>query len=155
PKVRHVPEPKEHPGLIVVGDYLFDSSINGVLDSGDIATDLMLKYLGQHTSHLTLTSSMTSITARNHKTGGGLKKSYFDYYDGKQSYKKAFKQYFDVKYMTDFIHVVWGVSPPYRLLDAGSANGLTLQALAKVGIDAWGIENNRYIHRMTRRKLRE
>lgn len=30
---RHRPEPHEHPGLFLVGDYLFDSTINGVLDS--------------------------------------------------------------------------------------------------------------------------
>jgi monoamine oxidase len=30
---RHQPEPKEHPNLFVVGDYLFDSTLNGVLDS--------------------------------------------------------------------------------------------------------------------------
>jgi monoamine oxidase len=30
---RHRPEPVEHPHLFVVGDYLFDSTLNGVLDS--------------------------------------------------------------------------------------------------------------------------
>jgi phytoene dehydrogenase-like protein len=30
---RHQPEPVEHPNLFMVGDYLFDSTINGVLDS--------------------------------------------------------------------------------------------------------------------------
>jgi monoamine oxidase len=30
---RHQPEPVEHPQLFVVGDYLFDSTLNGVLDS--------------------------------------------------------------------------------------------------------------------------
>jgi monoamine oxidase len=30
---RHRPEPVEHPNLFVVGDYLFDSTLNGVLDS--------------------------------------------------------------------------------------------------------------------------
>jgi protoporphyrinogen oxidase len=45
PKVRHRPEPKDHPGLFVVGDYLFDSTINGALDSADIATDLLLSQL--------------------------------------------------------------------------------------------------------------
>jgi monoamine oxidase len=30
---RHQPEPVEHAGLFVVGDYLFDSTLNGVLDS--------------------------------------------------------------------------------------------------------------------------
>jgi monoamine oxidase len=35
----HRPEPIEHPGLVVVGDYLFDSTLNGVLRSARIATD--------------------------------------------------------------------------------------------------------------------
>ena len=30
---RHRPEPVGHPGLFLVGDYLFDSTLNGVLDS--------------------------------------------------------------------------------------------------------------------------
>lgn len=33
PDARHQPEPVQHPGLFVVGDYLFDSTLNGVLDS--------------------------------------------------------------------------------------------------------------------------
>lgn len=33
--MRHQPEPVEHPGLFVVGDYLFDSTLNGVLDSAE------------------------------------------------------------------------------------------------------------------------
>ena len=32
---RHRPEPLEHPALFVVGDYLFDSTLNGVLDSAE------------------------------------------------------------------------------------------------------------------------
>ena len=39
----HQPEPVEHPGLAVVGDYLFDSTLNGVLRSASIATELILK----------------------------------------------------------------------------------------------------------------
>ena len=38
----HQPEPVEHPGLVVVGDYLFDSTLNGVLRSANIATELLL-----------------------------------------------------------------------------------------------------------------
>jgi monoamine oxidase len=37
----HRPEPVEHPGLVVVGDYLFDSTLNGVLRSAHIATALL------------------------------------------------------------------------------------------------------------------
>ena len=32
---RHQPAPDSHPGLFVVGDYLYDSTLNGVLDSAD------------------------------------------------------------------------------------------------------------------------
>ncbi len=32
---RHQPAPREAPGLFLVGDYLFDSTLNGVLDSAD------------------------------------------------------------------------------------------------------------------------
>ena len=32
---RHRPEPVGHPGLFLVGDYLFDSTLNGVLDSAE------------------------------------------------------------------------------------------------------------------------
>ena len=43
PESRHLPEPVEHPDLFVVGDYLFDSTINGVLDSADIVADWILE----------------------------------------------------------------------------------------------------------------
>jgi hypothetical protein len=32
---RHQPEPTEHSNLFVVGDYLYDSTLNGVLDSAE------------------------------------------------------------------------------------------------------------------------
>ncbi len=32
---RHCPEPVEHPNLFMVGDYLYDSTLNGVLDSAE------------------------------------------------------------------------------------------------------------------------
>ena len=41
PRAAHQPEPVEHPGLVVVGDYLFDSTLNGVLRSAQIATELV------------------------------------------------------------------------------------------------------------------
>jgi monoamine oxidase len=63
----HQPEPAEHPGLVVVGDYLFDSTLNGVLRSARIATDLLrgvlssssLLELGPASRHSTLTTLQT------------------------------------------------------------------------------------------------
>lgn len=37
---RHIPEPA-HPNLFVVGDYLFDSTLNGVLDSADFVAECL------------------------------------------------------------------------------------------------------------------
>ena len=43
PDSRHQPEPLHHPGLFVVGDYLFDSTVNGVLDSADNVVEWISK----------------------------------------------------------------------------------------------------------------
>ena len=37
---RHIPE-REHPNLLVVGDYLFDSTLNGVMDSADYVAETL------------------------------------------------------------------------------------------------------------------
>jgi hypothetical protein len=37
---RHIPEPA-HPNLFAVGDYLFDSTLNGVLDSADFVAECL------------------------------------------------------------------------------------------------------------------
>ena len=39
PDSRHVPDPEENPLLFVVGDYLFDSTLNGVFDSADCVAE--------------------------------------------------------------------------------------------------------------------
>jgi len=39
-EARHLPEPGR-PNLVVVGDYLFDSTLNGVMDSADYAAELL------------------------------------------------------------------------------------------------------------------
>lgn len=44
-RAAHLPEPVQHPGLFMVGDYLFDSTINGTLDSADFATDLLNEWI--------------------------------------------------------------------------------------------------------------
>jgi hypothetical protein len=44
-RLRHLPDPQEHPGLFVVGDYLFDSTINGVLHSANTVAGLIEAYL--------------------------------------------------------------------------------------------------------------
>jgi monoamine oxidase len=50
PDERHQPEPMLHPRLFVVGDYLFDSTINGVLDSADTVVEWIVEELAAQPS---------------------------------------------------------------------------------------------------------
>jgi protoporphyrinogen oxidase len=43
---RHQPDPLHHPHLLVVGDYLYDSTLNGVLDSADHVAGWLAADLG-------------------------------------------------------------------------------------------------------------
>lgn len=54
---RHLPEPDEHSGLFVVGDYLFDSTVNGVLDSADYVADSILEEIQAELSGATAIAS--------------------------------------------------------------------------------------------------
>ena len=47
---RHLPDPTGHPNLLLVGDYLFDSTLNGVLDSADFAAEWIAAEMGQRTN---------------------------------------------------------------------------------------------------------
>lgn len=42
----HQPEPEDHPGVLIVGDFLFDSTLNAALVSASTAVDLLVDYLG-------------------------------------------------------------------------------------------------------------
>jgi monoamine oxidase len=45
PNASHRPDPEVNPGLMLVGDYLFDSTLNGVLRSADVTTGLIAERL--------------------------------------------------------------------------------------------------------------
>lgn len=142
----HHPEPHEHPGFVVVGDYLFDSTLNGLLDSSDAATDIILTQM---------------IKLRYERGEGGnlpsdkIDRAYFDNYRNVGAYGEVWNQFTDPDYLMNLIKIVWNRAKGYKLLVAGSASGELVGALRERGIDAWGIENNRYIHAKTPKALRK
>ena len=137
--VNHRPEPKQHPGLVLVGDYLFDSTLNGLLDSSDAATDIIV------------TETMRLRYAR--KNGGKatdrIDRAYFDNYRGVGPYREVWRRFTDPAYLGELVRLVWSKGEGTRLLVAGSASGELVGALRDLGIDAWGIENNKAIHART------
>jgi monoamine oxidase len=49
----HLPEPEKHPNLYLVGDYLFDSTLNAALFSANTAVNILVEQLGVELSNLT------------------------------------------------------------------------------------------------------
>ncbi|MDB5520652.1 MAG: amine oxidase, partial [Tardiphaga sp.] len=140
----HRPDPKEHPGIVVVGDYLFDSTLNGLLDSSDAATDIIV------TEMMKLRRAQAQ---GDRPVSDKIDRDYFDNYRGVGPYSEAWSAFTDPAYLTDLIKIVWGRARGYRLLIAGSASGELVGALRDRGIDAWGIENNKFIHARTPKAL--
>ena len=146
----HRPDPKDHPGIVLVGDYLFDSTLNGLLDSSDAATDIIV------TEMMRLRRARAQADA---PISDKIDRAYFDNYRGQGAYREAWQQFTDPAYLTDLIKLVWGrakgPNKGYKLLVAGSASGELVGALRERGIDAWGIESNRYIHDKTPKALKK
>src|SRR3982074_3664904 len=139
----HRPDPKQHPGLVVVGDYLFDSTLNGLLDSSDAATDIIV------------TEMMRLRRARGKPSADKIDRGYFENYRGLGPYSEVWSRFTDPAYLTDIVKIVWNRAKGYKLLVAGSASGELVGALRARGIDAWGIENNRAIHARTPKALKK
>jgi monoamine oxidase/SAM-dependent methyltransferase len=144
----HRPEPKQHPGIVLVGDYLFDSTLNGLLDSSDAATDIIV------------TEMMRLRRVRQGDQGQGDKppsdkidRDYFDSYRGVGPYHEVWSRFTDPDYLAELVRIVWNKAKGVKLLVAGSASGELVGALRERGIDAWGIENNRYAHGRTPKGL--
>lgn len=73
---RHQPEPTRHPNLFVVGDYLFDSTLNGVLDSADyvarwIVSSFTERSMPRHDGFGTQMAGRIAATGRQVRTPGG------------------------------------------------------------------------------------
>jgi monoamine oxidase/SAM-dependent methyltransferase len=142
----HRPEPKDHAGLVVVGDYLFDSTLNGLLDSSDAATDLIL------TEMMKLRYVRGSDAAT---PSDKIDASYFENYRGQGPYRDVWNRFSDPDYLLRMLDLVWDRPKNCKLLVAGSASGELVGALRARGIDAWGVENNRAIHARTPKELKK
>jgi SAM-dependent methyltransferase len=149
---RHIPAPDTHPSLCVVGDYLFDSTVNGTYDSADFVVDTIQTILRKQKYAYQLETKITTQAVNEKGEPVPLHLDYYELYDGQRPYEESFEEYFCEHYTTDLIREIWGWSPPYKLLDGGSANGLTLERFEAKGVKAWGIEFNPLIHARTAEK---
>ncbi len=132
----HVPEPAGHPALYLVGDYLFDSTINAVIDSADAASDLAL-------------DAVVRLLPRRKPPAKRIGPAHFAKYRGLGDYAEARRRFLDARTLKALAQSAWNVGDRFSILDAGSASGLLVGELRAMGLDAHGVENNRAIHAAT------
>jgi SAM-dependent methyltransferase len=118
--------------------------VNAVYDSADIACDIVLTEL-RRAAYMIPQDDLVPSEAN----GGALGAGYHDEYAGEATYEDSYAEYFSEHYTVDLIRVIWGGKPPYKLLDVGSATGITLGLFDRIGVEAWGIENSKHIHART------
>jgi monoamine oxidase/SAM-dependent methyltransferase len=153
----HVPEPREHPGLVLTGDYLFDSTLNGLLDSVDFATDqllarvLSLRYAkGIAQAEAAREPDPVTLPAPSAR----IDDTFYANYRGVGPWGEVWSRFWDPDHLVDLLAFVWQVGPNVRVLVTGAASGELVGALRRRGLDAWGLEKDRDIFGRTPPALR-
>jgi monoamine oxidase/SAM-dependent methyltransferase len=121
----HRPAPALLPGVIMVGDYMFDATLNGVMDSADVGSDIILADLLQRRRSL-----------QTNRTGEFNGERWSD----AASTEEAMEHCFPADALADMVSIAWGLKQGARILHLGSASGRTVSALRALGFDAFGVE---------------
>jgi monoamine oxidase/SAM-dependent methyltransferase len=129
--VNHRPEPRRLPGILMVGDYLFDATLNGVLDSADAATDIIV-------------GDMLRARRVAQTSGSGILGA--DQWSKAASTEETLERFFPADALADMLRIAFGVNKGGRVLHIGSASGRMVAALRALGLDAYGVESNRLAH---------
>jgi monoamine oxidase/SAM-dependent methyltransferase len=135
----HRPDPIRLPGVQVVGDYMFDATLNGVLDSAEAATDLILSDILLRRRSFVRNRERTIVTSLSSLGPADALRDLF----------------FDGKFVADILDIIWGVAPGATILVAGSGSGAMVGALRSLSLDAWGIEGNSLAYQRTPERLQK
>lgn len=134
----HRPDPEHLPGIVIVGDYLFDSTLNGVMDSADAASDIIVgETLRRRRDQLAV--DVGAIPAAAPAEQANL--------------VDVFSQFCPPDVMADIMRIVWDLPQGARILNFGSMSGSMVGALRALGYDAWGVERDPVAHAATPQDL--
>jgi monoamine oxidase/SAM-dependent methyltransferase len=136
----HRPDPLNSPGLVVVGDYLFDATLNGVLDSADAGTDIILSEVLK-SRHARRQEAIGASAAMPEAFAATM--------------EEAFEQFFSADALAEMLGVVFGLRKGARILHFGSASGRMVAALRRLGYDAVGIEWDKALHAATPNEIED
>ena len=123
----HRPNADQFPRLLTVGDYSFDATLNGVFDSADTASDIILSDIlfRRQAERKTHEASVGPIVSAPAIAEAAL-----------------CEQILEADFLADILEVTWGLRSGARILHIGSGAGSVVRALRALGFDAWGIEQN-------------
>ena len=124
----HQPDPKNLPGLIMVGDYMFDATLNGVLDSADAGTDIIVAEL------------LKKRQALRRDEAGSIAAAHWKRADSTQA---ALSHFFPADLIAAMVSLTWNLPKSVKILHIGSVSGALVSALRTQGYDVTGIEFNR------------
>jgi SAM-dependent methyltransferase len=120
----HQPDPVRLPGLMTVGDYMFDATLNGVLDSADTATDLILSDVIFRRRAGAQPTAASAVAADRNGTNNALTRSVFE-----------------GSLLADILSIAYGVRRGGRILSVGPGSAAMVAALRALGFEAWGVES--------------
>jgi monoamine oxidase/SAM-dependent methyltransferase len=135
----HRLDPANLPGIFMVGDYMFDATLNGVLDSADTATDMIL----------------ADVLVRRRSGQKNLETIVGTDLWSKDASEEVREHFFAPPFIADMLKITWGLEPGARILNIGSGAGTLVGALRSAGFDAFGIENCPLAHKQTAETIRE
>ncbi|MFS8043879.1 FAD-dependent oxidoreductase [Xanthobacter sp. AM33] len=133
--VNHRPAAKQYPGFLLVGDYMFDATLNGVLDSADAATDIVV----------------SEVMARRRAQ---FARPVVHLENAPEPSDPSRTGALNGSYLAEIMETAWGVQPGARILQFGSGSGRLLSDLRALGFDAVGIEPCRAAWEGTPHRLR-
>jgi monoamine oxidase/SAM-dependent methyltransferase len=121
-EVNHQPDPVQLPGLLAVGDYMFDATLNGVLDSADTATDLIL----------------ADVVSRRHALLRARSGAPYVGHVGADN--DLLRNVFDGSLLADLLSISYGVRRGAKILSVGVDSAAMVAALRDAGFEAWGVD---------------
>ena len=117
---------------------MFDATLNGVLDSADAATDMILSDILTRRQTIVRNPERTVVT---------------DVLSLPPGLDEVRDLFLDGELIADLMNIVWEVTAPAKILIVGSGSGKTVGALRSLRLDAWGIENDVLSRRQTPEEL--
>lgn len=124
-RINHMPEPSEHPGLFVVGDYVFDATLNAVYDSADYATDIARAEL----IRLTHAAQFKAPSP----AGEGLEAT-------PAQIAQSAVLLSEPQFLIDLCAQAFDIHPPFSLLDVGGLTKSSAPALESRGVSWHSID---------------